>query len=222
MGGAKSKPAKSKPATSKPATSKPATEITITEESYLGWWDDFIRIYTEEDMDNYGYKSGINLYIDSAFEKDPKLNDHKSENVYLTQMPGKMPRGFSDYIRFEYITHINGYVFKNRTWLKSIKLPSVKYIGIEAFYGCTNLTYVFMPSVTYIGKDAFNGCTNLTFVDMGNVKKICARAFYNCENLKNVITSENPEEGFQVFGINPELGFADTKGWYANQLKLRL
>lgn len=41
--------------------------------------------------------------------------------------------------------------------LQYVNLPSVKTMGIQCFYDCTDLTYVYMPSLTNIPKESFAG-----------------------------------------------------------------
>ena len=68
-------------------------------------------------------------------------------------------------------------------------IPStVKYIGSNAFNGCTGLTSVEIPnSVTSIRFCAFKNCTGLTSVNIPNsVSSIGEEAFYYCSKLKEV------------------------------------
>lgn len=78
--------------------------------------------------------------------------------------------------------------------LTSIIIPNgITNIGAYAFYNCTELTNISLPvSLTTIAIEAFYGCTNLTsFTIPINVKSISTRAFKNCINLECVIF-ENP------------------------------
>ncbi|MBQ9949970.1 MAG: leucine-rich repeat protein, partial [Clostridia bacterium] len=63
------------------------------------------------------------------------------------------------------VTAIGEYAFLSRTGLKSIQMPSVKYIGLSAFES-TGLENVVLPKVTHIGSMAFMDCAALTSIDM--------------------------------------------------------
>ena len=66
---------------------------------------------------------------------------------------------------------------------------SVKSIGDEAFWACTNLTSISIPnSVKSIGNGAFNQCTNLTSISIPNgVTSIGKTAFADCSKLATII-----------------------------------
>ena len=65
---------------------------------------------------------------------------------------------------------------------------TVKFIGTDAFKGCTGLTSVSTPySTYYIGSGAFSGCTGLTSVGISEgVEYILSDAFSNCPHLTTV------------------------------------
>ena len=67
-----------------------------------------------------------------------------------------------------------------------------KWIGEDAFWGCTGLTSVTIPnSVTSIGGYAFWGCTGLTSVTIPNsVTSIGSSAFQGCSSLTKVNISD--------------------------------
>ncbi len=81
------------------------------------------------------------------------------------------------------VTSIKAGAFKNNKKLKKITIPaSVKTIGNNAFYGCTNLkTVVFAKKskLASIGKNAFYNCKALTSVKITSTKltKIGKKAF---------------------------------------------
>ena len=65
---------------------------------------------------------------------------------------------------------------------------NTKWIGEEAFYGCSSLTSIEIPnSVTSIGKRAFDGCASLTSVNIPNsVTSIGNGTFFGCASLTSV------------------------------------
>ncbi len=83
--------------------------------------------------------------------------------------------------------------------INSIYMPSVAYIGNEAFYGCSNLSSVYMPNVTSIGEGAFKNCSGLTSLDMPNVTEIAEMAFYYCSNLASVNMPNVTKIGMSAF-----------------------
>lgn len=66
----------------------------------------------------------------------------------------------------------------------------LKFIGSNAFTGCTSLTSIEIPSgVISIGNQAFNGCTDLrtvNFADGSNLETIGERTFNGCSNLTSI------------------------------------
>jgi len=71
---------------------------------------------------------------------------------------------------------------------------SVKGIGKNAFYYCTQLTMVEIPStVTYISDEAF-GYTSISSVTLpASVKSLGVSPFYGCEKLTTIIVAEGNE-----------------------------
>ena len=70
--------------------------------------------------------------------------------------------------------------------LTSVDMPSVTFIGVSAFAGCSALKSVDMPLATSIDKNAFYGCSALKSVDMPLATSIGKNAFSNCRALKSV------------------------------------
>lgn len=69
--------------------------------------------------------------------------------------------------------------------------PSVKEIGFEAFYGCTQLIHVELGEVERIDLRAFCGCTSLANVIIpSTVKVIAQEAFMGCTQLIHVELGE--------------------------------
>lgn len=82
----------------------------------------------------------------------------------------------------------------------ALSLPEgMTSIGVNAFYGCSNLSSVTIPnSVTSIGEGAFHYCSNLTKVTIGDsVSSIGVGAFANCITLDTIY---NNAEIPQVIG----------------------
>ena len=65
---------------------------------------------------------------------------------------------------------------------------SVKSIGYNAFYGCSDMTKVTIPnSVTEIGESAFENCSGLTSIDIPNsVTSINRKSFSGCSGLTSI------------------------------------
>lgn len=99
--------------------------------------------------------------------------------VTLADTVGSSPR----YI----VTGINENVFKNKTSITEVTLPSgLKTIGKYAFSGCTNMKIaaagILPASVTSVGNNAFENCTELTgkLVIPASVSKLSPNAFAKC------------------------------------------
>ncbi len=86
----------------------------------------------------------------------------------------------------------NPYVYLAKATSSSITSinihPNTKFIGDDAFYGCTGLTSVTIGSgVTSIGDDAFYNCTGLTEITIpDSVTSIGSYAFYRCTGLTEI------------------------------------
>ena len=66
-------------------------------------------------------------------------------------------------------------------------MPSVTYIGWDAFSGASSLTSVDMPSITHIGGAAFSGASSLTSVDIpAGVTHIGQWAFLGATGLTEI------------------------------------
>ena len=99
------------------------------------------------------------------------------------------------------ITEITNEMFRNRSTLQRIKLPSgLTSIGEYAFYGCTALTDVTLPEgLTSMGYGAFQNTrlTSITFPS--TLKAIANAAFYNCRSLASITFNQQEEIGDQAF-----------------------
>ena len=69
----------------------------------------------------------------------------------------------------------------------------VRYIGSEAFYGCTNLTSVTLTNnIVNIGFHSFADCPLLEVIDIpSSVQQINSNAFSNCEELDYIFIHSN-------------------------------
>lgn len=65
---------------------------------------------------------------------------------------------------------------------------SISSIGVDAFYGCTQLRSIKIPSgITKIDDYTFEGCTSLTSVEIpSSVTRIGREAFYGCSSLATI------------------------------------
>ncbi|MCM1123415.1 MAG: leucine-rich repeat protein [Eubacterium sp.] len=89
-------------------------------------------------------------------------------------------RGFQ-YISDITISGIGDKAFENIQNLYTLDMSqttNLRYIGKNAFAGCTNLTAVTINYVTLISDGAFKGCNNLTSVEMDNAQYIGTECFY--------------------------------------------
>lgn len=89
------------------------------------------------------------------------------------------------------VRYIGGNAFKGCTCLESVDIcKSVKDIGPEAFYDCSNLNFITFDSdsqLNLISYHAFHNCSSLTEISIPNsVKNIGFNAFIDCVNLKTI------------------------------------
>ncbi len=93
--------------------------------------------------------------ITDEAEKTCKLIQNTSNNSNII-----IPEEVNGY----FVTEIANDVFRHKTKLRSIQLPStLEKIGTGAFYECSSLTSVELPkSLNYIGIIAFGECSSLT------------------------------------------------------------
>ena len=110
----------------------------------------------------------------------PVENNLRYADTYLVEAVDKT---LSTYSIKKGTKWIGSDAFKGCTSLTSITIPnSVTSIGESAFENCTGLTSITFPnSVTSIGNLAFNSCSGLTSITIGNsVTWIGDYAFRNC------------------------------------------
>lgn len=56
--------------------------------------------------------------------------------------------------------------------IKTIDMPNVTRVELQAFYGCGNLETVNMPKIEYIGQSAFSDTKSITLYDMSEITKV--------------------------------------------------
>lgn len=91
----------------------------------------------------------------------------------------------TDLVIPEGVVEIKQWAFCEATCLTSLKLPnSLKTVGLDAFYGCSNLSgnLILPNSLIIIDDNAFNRCSGLTGnLNIPNsVEEIRGNAFYGC------------------------------------------
>ncbi|MDE7095819.1 MAG: leucine-rich repeat domain-containing protein, partial [Anaeroplasmataceae bacterium] len=94
----------------------------------------------------------------------------------------------------ENVVRVNEGAFSDCTSLKSLSIPKVEYLGEGAFaqYASGSHSAIFTEvsfpeTLKYIGVDCFYGCMNITEVDLSNVEQIEMQAFAYCTALTKVI-----------------------------------
>ena len=92
----------------------------------------------------------------------------------------------------EGVTEIAKNVFKNCTFIKSVKFPnSLERIGENAFNGCSELGQITFPdSLKELGWYTFCGCTGITeIVFTDNLKSMGWYTFKDCKSLVSVVVA---------------------------------
>ena len=150
-----------------------------------------VTIYTEKADINSAIFNGCTAL------KELKVNDdnnkYKVMNGVLYSKDGKKiymyPTGKEGetYIIPPSVKEIGVSAFYSNKNLTNIEIPStVEIVGQSAFEGCSNITYVSLNAKKTNGQWAFDGC-NLNKLDIGgNVEYIGSRTFNNCKNIEEV------------------------------------
>jgi hypothetical protein len=82
--------------------------------------------------------------------------------------------------------HIDNMSVDNNHTLTGITADYVTYIGVEAFFDCTNLANVSFSAAESIGAYAFYGCASLTGASFPAAESIGGSAFYGCSSLASI------------------------------------
>ncbi|MBQ9460388.1 MAG: leucine-rich repeat protein [Clostridia bacterium] len=115
------------------------------------------------------------------------------------------------YIDGKPVVNIAREFITNNNTLKEVVLPeTLKYIGVNAFYGCTALEKINIPaSVTTIDERAFAGCKSIKSVTTGTGYRYTGGALYkgttlvSCPNGTNVSVASGTKEIFAgAFSFN--------------------
>ncbi len=84
------------------------------------------------------------------------------------------------------LEEISSYTFSG-TALTNLSLPSVKFIGIDAFRNCSKLQTVQLGPSCELKAGVFQGCTSLTNIDLSTATTNGGWLFKGCTSLKGVI-----------------------------------
>ena len=150
--------------------------------------------------------------IRASAQNAPDENDLAEQFTYRDVPGGVEILGFNGFevgeelilpnkIKRKSVVGIGKEAFKNMSFKKVTIPDGVKYIGYNAFSGCTFLKQLDLPdSLETINTGCFDNTGLTDVVIPENVKSLCYRCFGNCNKLKNVILNENLEiVGEQAF-----------------------
>lgn len=104
-------------------------------------------------------------------------------------------KAFMDNTSLEYVNISNATTIRTRafrnTEIKTIIMPKVEYIDLDAFCCCRQLSVVSgLENAEVIGAGAFSYNNTLRVVVLPRVKEIGVYAFANCRNLEKVFVPE--------------------------------
>lgn len=96
-------------------------------------------------------------------------------------------------------TQLSYMLFSSAVNLRYVSLPSsVKYIGSDAFHGCSKLSDMNVAQLDTIGSHAFKDC-GFTSIALANTKYVGRGAFRGCKQLTEVIVDNTTEFKGEVF-----------------------
>ena len=132
--------------------------------------------------------TNVGYYAFDCCTSLPVIDNLRYADTYLV---GAVDKTLSTYTIKESTKWIGDNAFAGCSGLTSINIPdSVNSIGYYAFQNCSNLTSITIPySVTSIGFRAFCNCTSLTgeLVIPDSVTTIREQAFIDCSGLTSVV-----------------------------------
>lgn len=116
----------------------------------------------------------------------------------ITSIPAYMFYGLAleQLVIGENVTEIGNYAFRGCTLPNGVAFPfsQLKKIGIQAFYGCTNVpATIDLSAIEEIGSDAFHNCTSIESLIIGG-GTIGSSAFNGCTNLSSITLNEGVTE----------------------------
>lgn len=86
---------------------------------------------------------------------------------------------------------IDGQAFLCCTYLTSVTMPRVSYLGDNSFYYCHRLKFLTVPdSASYIGEYIFQNNRQLTAVSLTKAVKVNSYPFYGCTSLQVICLPE--------------------------------
>ena len=150
--------------------------------------------YNQTNLSDITFPGTIEYVGEYAFEGTGWIDSQPPGEIYIDNVLYKYKDALTieeyDYVIKEGITSVSPHSLERKK-LKSVSFPnSIKYIGKEAFYGCTNLTDTTISNnckLEYIGVRAFFMCGKLrNFALPENLRVIESTAFSGCYPIKTV------------------------------------
>ena len=138
----------------------------------------------------YDFSSGM-IYYNVLSEEDRTVEVTSRGKGYYYRGSRSIPsKVINNGITYT-VTSIGDKAFRYSNELTSVEFPATLVsIGIEAFYGCTQLKTVVLSgtSLTSVGDGAFSGCSKLISADLStaSLTAISDKMFYECGSLTDV------------------------------------
>ncbi len=138
----------------------------------------------------YDFSSGM-IYYNVLSEEDRTVEVTSPGKGYYYRGSRSIPsKVINNGITYT-VTSIGDKAFRYSNELTSVEFPATLVsIGIEAFYGCTQLKTVVLSgtSLASVGDGAFSGCSKLISADLStaSLTAISDKMFYECGSLTDV------------------------------------
>lgn len=156
-----------------------------------------IKLVNTGDIDMSGCTGNVSFEVSDYLSPNYTIIYPEKLVSYKFNLGGKIP-DFSSFKYLKSVTIWNTYkyeqslpreLFKNRTTLTSVSLPSgITGIGAYAFYNCKALTKLTLPSsVNWIDSYAFAYSGIKTLKIPSNCSIIYNYAFYKCSSLRQIV-----------------------------------